>query len=455
MIMTTALYKELTPKLPVTVPSQNGSLTYTGGVQSPGWTGFYDNLMEISGQTSGTNAGTYTVTFSLKDKKQYQWENGTVSDKQVDWGINKASPNLTVSDTNITLNSSNLSKTITVNRNGDGAITASSSDTTIATVSVNDTSLTISSVNNTKGTVTITVSVASSANHEEANTSISVISNFSSLKWNIATGSNGAHQIIYGKTFVGQNALKLIFSSDGKDWTKKSDYTISNICYGKNMYVSVYGTNYTPPQYYYSGNGSVWYEGDTDGTIPRQSTWESIAYGNNKFIAVAYDNSKAYYSTDGKVWGQFSNNLGVSNATRITYCNLFIVEGSEKTISYSTDGSSWSTGTKPVSGRIFALNNSFYIFGENCCYKNTNGNSWSLISESPYFTSISGAVYAKDRYFILSRFGNLYYSSDLINWENSNINFGTEQVLGLVYGNNTLIAYDFGRIQYATNLDEL
>lgn len=90
MIMHTALYKELANKLPVTIPSQNGSLTYTGGVQSPGWNGFYDNLMDISGQTSGTNAGNYTVTFSLKDKKQYQWENGTVTDKTVTWTIDRA-----------------------------------------------------------------------------------------------------------------------------------------------------------------------------------------------------------------------------------------------------------------------------------------------------------------------------------------------------------------------------
>lgn len=90
MIITTALYKESTSKTPVSIPTQNGSLTYTGGVQSPGWTGFYDNIMEISGETSGTNAGIYTAIFSLKDKKQYQWEDGQIGDKRVPWDIFRA-----------------------------------------------------------------------------------------------------------------------------------------------------------------------------------------------------------------------------------------------------------------------------------------------------------------------------------------------------------------------------
>lgn len=90
MIITTALYKKSISKIPVLIPTQNGSLTYTGGVQYPSWIGFNDNIMEISGQASGIDAENYTAVFALKDKKQYQWEDGTQGNKNVSWGIGRA-----------------------------------------------------------------------------------------------------------------------------------------------------------------------------------------------------------------------------------------------------------------------------------------------------------------------------------------------------------------------------
>ena len=46
------------------VPTQSGSLTYTGSTQSPTWKGYDSSMMTIGGVTSGINAGTYTATFT-------------------------------------------------------------------------------------------------------------------------------------------------------------------------------------------------------------------------------------------------------------------------------------------------------------------------------------------------------------------------------------------------------
>ena len=51
----------------------------------------YDNLFTISGTTSATDAGTYNVTLSLKDKVNYCWEDGTTEDKTATWEIGKKS----------------------------------------------------------------------------------------------------------------------------------------------------------------------------------------------------------------------------------------------------------------------------------------------------------------------------------------------------------------------------
>ena len=73
------------------VPSNNKTLTYTGSVLTPTWSGYDSSLMTVSGNTSGTNAGTYTATFTLKDKVNYRWSDGSTSDKSVNWTIGKAS----------------------------------------------------------------------------------------------------------------------------------------------------------------------------------------------------------------------------------------------------------------------------------------------------------------------------------------------------------------------------
>lgn len=71
------------------VPSQSGSLTYTGGVLTPTWNNYDPKTLEIGGTTSGTNAGTYEATFTPKEG--YQWSDGTNKAKTVSWTIGRAS----------------------------------------------------------------------------------------------------------------------------------------------------------------------------------------------------------------------------------------------------------------------------------------------------------------------------------------------------------------------------
>lgn len=71
------------------VPSQSGSLTYTGSAQSPSWNSYDPTVMTIGGTITGTNAGTYTATFTPKDG--YQWYDGTTEAKSVTWTIGRAS----------------------------------------------------------------------------------------------------------------------------------------------------------------------------------------------------------------------------------------------------------------------------------------------------------------------------------------------------------------------------
>lgn len=71
----------------VSTPVQEGTLTYNGSEQSPTWGGYDSSKMTISGTTSATDAGTYTVTFNLLSA--YKWEDGSTGSKSVTWTIDR------------------------------------------------------------------------------------------------------------------------------------------------------------------------------------------------------------------------------------------------------------------------------------------------------------------------------------------------------------------------------
>ena len=86
------------------VPTQNGVLTYNGQAQSPSWNSYDPNAMTLGGVTTGTDAGTYTATFTPKEK--YQWSDGTKTAKQVTWKIDRASMAAPTQSGSLTFNGS-------------------------------------------------------------------------------------------------------------------------------------------------------------------------------------------------------------------------------------------------------------------------------------------------------------------------------------------------------------
>lgn len=155
----------------ITLPTQSGSLTYTGAAQSPSWSGYDSNKMTLGGTTSGTNAGSYNASFT--PKANYQWTDGTTSAKTAAWSIGKAAGSLTLSKPSVSIGVSSQTDTVTVTRPGDGAITATSNNSAIATASVSGTTITITA--KASGATTITVKVAAGTNYTApANKTINV-----------------------------------------------------------------------------------------------------------------------------------------------------------------------------------------------------------------------------------------------------------------------------------------
>ena len=160
---TTTLSVTVERKSISTVPSQRGTLTYTGSAQSPQWNNYDSSKMTLGGVTSGTNAGSYNATFT--PNANYRWSDGSTTAKNVSWTIGKAAGSLSISPTSLTLNTSNPTGKITVTRAGNGTITAESSNTGIVTVSVSGNEVTVNNVNQTSGSATVTIKVSAGTNH--------------------------------------------------------------------------------------------------------------------------------------------------------------------------------------------------------------------------------------------------------------------------------------------------
>ena len=88
------------------VPSQSSPLVYTGGQQTPQWTGYDSAEMTIGGTSAATDAGTYQAIFSLKDKVGTEWADGTTDDKSVSWSIGRASLSTPTQSGSLTYNGS-------------------------------------------------------------------------------------------------------------------------------------------------------------------------------------------------------------------------------------------------------------------------------------------------------------------------------------------------------------
>lgn len=160
------------------VPEQSGSLTYTGSVQTPTWSGYDSTKLTMSGDTTGTNAGGYNASFT--PTSNYQWSGGGTGAKTAPWSIGKAAGSLTLDKTSMALISSATFGTITVNRAGDGAISAQSSNSNVATVSVSGNTVLVTGV--ADGSATITIKVAAGSNHTAPqNKTCSVTVDFSNV----------------------------------------------------------------------------------------------------------------------------------------------------------------------------------------------------------------------------------------------------------------------------------
>jgi len=157
-----------------------------------------------------------------------------------------------------------------------------------------------------------------------------------------------------------------VTSPDGITWTNHSQgqtspitslsgsATYSAVCYGAGATNSSGGTfvaiSTGGTVTSISNNGTTW---STGGVMPVNTTWTSVAYGNNRFVAIASGGTYVAYSINyGQTWVQAPAGLPSSQTwVRIRYGQgLFIaIAQGTNVCATSPDGINWTTQVLPSS----------------------------------------------------------------------------------------------------------
>ena len=337
------------------IPQQDGTITWNGDNQSPDWIGFDSSQLAIGGITSSTNAGIYNATFT--PRLNWEWPDASTDPKNISWEILQATGTLELSSTSLTIEPLGISETITVTKNGDGELTAISSDTGVATVSISGNTITVNRHPTGYGTATITVSVTSTSNCSAVSKTCSItVEGVSGSDWMIqpnVTG-NSWRSVCYGDgmfvavAYTGDSD-RVMTSPDGITWTSQSGAINSSnwaaVCYGDGLFVVVgnSGAVMTSP------DGINW----TSRISSDNNNWHSVCYSEELglFVAASYTNTgnQIMTSSDGIEWiGR--NVYTTTNIQSICYGNgKFVTVGNNATnsdgMSNSYDGINWSRGS--------------------------------------------------------------------------------------------------------------
>ena len=185
-------------------------------------------------------------------------------------------------------------------------------------------------------------------------------------------------------------------------------------------------------------------EGWKENTFPASKDWQSVTYGNDKFVAVAFNSSVGAYSADGITWTQMSMPTG--NWYDVTYGNgKFVAVASSSSVgAYSTDGINWTEISMPASRLWYGItygNDKFVAvaFNSSVGAYSTDGITWTEMS-MPASMGWKSVTYGDGKYVaVVAGKAKGAYSSDGINWTEMSMP-ASRDWFSVTYGNGKFVA---------------
>lgn len=243
-------------------------------------------------------------------------------------------------------------------------------------------------------------------------------------------------------------------SSDFVTWNSQkvlSTSTAQDFAYGNGIYVIV-DSSYNG---YYSTDCIKWHKR----TIPTNNFWSYVAFGDNKFVVVTYNNNKGAYSLNGIDWTEI--NIPTRNSRNLKFCNdkFFITTYGTNdeldSLFYSYDGINWAETdfyNKDISMSDIAYGNGIYVVTSNSrqngVYYSENGINWTQVQDENKFVYGESIAYGNGK-FVISNSRTLIYSENGIDWTYINNFFDKFYDIVYFYNNmfiqmaNGVVASDF------------
>lgn len=184
-------------------------------------------------------------------------------------------------------------------------------------------------------------------------------------------------------------------------------------------------------------------------TTPAQGGYVTIAYGNGKFIASKSNGSLLLHSPDGTTWTEIvptsTDNMytypSVSSEATLAYGNgVFVLVGGDSQAWVSADGFAWtpySTGGSQWKS-VKYVNNQFVAVSYSYVSYSTDGTSWTTQS-LPGGSNWSDITYGNGTYVVTAvSYGGVAISSDLLSWSVPGTSLDSWQ--NVVFGSGVFVA---------------
>lgn len=188
-------------------------------------------------------------------------------------------------------------------------------------------------------------------------------------------------------------------------------------------------------------------------TLPSSADWFDITYGDGKFVAIARNDDKAAYSTDGINWTATTMPLSAEwmavtygNGTFVAIADDFNNEYRTDKAAYSTDGVNWTETTMPSSdkwhdvtygdGKFVAI-----AYTSRSAAYSTDGINWTETTmPSRYGLQWERVTYGDGKFVAVAANQTAAYSTDGINWIETTMPSNAYWD-GVTYGNKKFVAF--------------
>lgn len=244
----------------VTKPTLKGNKTYNGKKQTAplAASGFYT----VSGTTSATKVGKYTVTVTLNDKTNTTWADGSTADLKLTWEITKPSNTITVK--NVTKTTSTKAQTVKLGGKAkESAKLTYKSDSKYVKV---DKKGKVTIAKNFVGKATITVTASATKTYQETTKKVTVTVNPAKVKLTSVKNYKGKKLKASWKKNTKGTGYQIQYSTSSKFKSaktvtvkgyKSTSKTITKLTKNKKYYVRVRTYKTVSKVNYYSGWSNV------------------------------------------------------------------------------------------------------------------------------------------------------------------------------------------------------